>query len=108
MGAFSFSQNNSCAEGGTKMSSDHTPVGPDTTVDQDFAEGFRYGCLLIEFESVRARFELALKCGDQKLAQEIEPQLSAAMAAVQESHAQIMAKLQLVVDAMTAKKGLVN
>jgi len=90
------------------MNANHIPSDPASTVDQDFAEGFKYGCLLIEFEAVHARFELALQCGDQELAQEIAPQLSAAMKAVQESHAEIMAKLQRIVDAATAKKELVN
>jgi hypothetical protein len=90
------------------MTKGHTAISQKSTADQDFAKGFEYGCLLIEFESVRARFELALQCGDQKLAEEIAPQLSAAMKAVQESHAQIMAKLQRIVDAATAKKELVN
>lgn len=73
-------------------------------LDPDFALGLRYGLLVVEFESLRQQLELAINSGDMKTANEIAPKLSAANKSVWEAHLKVMARLQPIVNAISAER----
>jgi hypothetical protein len=56
-------------------------------------DGIEYAAAVIEFESMRAHFDLAMRCEQIDLAREFAPLLLASMQAVQDAHAQLKARL---------------
>jgi len=53
--------------------------------DFNLPPGFEYDLLLIQSESIRARLDLAIKCGRLDLAAEIAPELAAVTAALEDA-----------------------
>jgi hypothetical protein len=65
----------------------------DNTAEEAFACGLDYGLQVVEFDSIYAQFELAIKIGDFSLQAEIAPKLEAATKKLREAHIALMARM---------------
>lgn len=76
------------------MSIDRDTVAAGEAVVQPVQAGIDYAIAVIEFESTRARLEIAIKCGHEVLINETALQLLAAMETVREAHTRLIERLQ--------------